>query len=377
MALLRVGLISANWGAKCHLPAWRSVPRVDVVAICTSRPETASQAAELFGVDRPFHDYREMVNAPDIDLIDIGTKPPLRYEMMKAALNAGKHVYAGVPFTATLEQAEELGAIARERSVIGASDAYFQYIPAHLEMKRRIEENEIGEILSISLDLQINLFNPTSPDYPYFWFADRRNGASALRNLGTHAITLLTSLFGPVSCAIGTESIHLPEWRSQEGAVYATEVPDTASALLRFAMGPVATVNCSWIDAGAVGWRLDVHGSKGRLTARHEERFPNHVPVRLLRAMADNPHEEEITISSEFTACPEVAIDSSHRPLPCYPMALSFARLKRAIEGIGRASPNLNDALHTERVLAAISRSTESLRWETVTHSSPNSVANR
>ncbi len=366
MPPLRIGLIGANWGVKCHLPAWRAVPGAEVVAICTSRPETAARAAETYGIARAFHDIHEMVNAPDIDLVDVGTRPVLRYEMMKAAFEAGRHVYAGVPFTATLEQAEELVALARERNIIGASDAYFRYIPAHLEMKKRIDENDIGDILSVSLDLQINLFNPTSSDYPYFWFADRRNGASALRNLGTHSITLLTSLFGLVSCAIGTESVNLPEWRSQEGAVYAAEVTDTASALLRFAAGPVATVNCSWIDAGATGWRLDVHGSKGRLTARHEERFPNHVPVRLLRATADSPREKEITIPNEFTADPGVGMDSSYRPLPCYPMALSFSRLKQAIEGTGRPSPDLDDALHTERVLAAISRSTQSLRWEPV-----------
>ena len=42
---LKVGIISANWGAMAHLPAWRSLPGVEVTSICTSRQETAEAAA--------------------------------------------------------------------------------------------------------------------------------------------------------------------------------------------------------------------------------------------------------------------------------------------------------------------------------------------
>ena len=42
---LRVGIISAAWGAQAHLPAWRAVPGVEVVGICTAHQETAEAAA--------------------------------------------------------------------------------------------------------------------------------------------------------------------------------------------------------------------------------------------------------------------------------------------------------------------------------------------
>jgi predicted dehydrogenase len=286
--------------------------------------------------------------------------------MLKAALEAGKHVYAGVPLAVNEKQAEELVELASRKGVIGASDAYFQYIPAHLEMKHRIDRGDIGDIFSISLDLQINLFNPTTQDFPYYWFRERSNGASVLRNLGTHSITMLTSLFGRVEAAVGVESRKLAEWRSQEGQVYHPEISDTASALLRFAGGFNATLNLSWIDAGPIGWRIDVHGSRGRLTARHEDGFPNHSEVRLLSASHRAPGETVIELSDDFTRSREVAIAHDYRPLPCYPIALSFRRLKAAIDGDGAPSPSLRDALHVERILAAISRSTATQMWESV-----------
>ena len=78
---LRVGIISAAWGAKAHLPAWRSLDGVEVTAICTSRPETAAKAADDFKVARAFHDFRAMAADPEIDIVDCGTRPPLRFDM--------------------------------------------------------------------------------------------------------------------------------------------------------------------------------------------------------------------------------------------------------------------------------------------------------
>src|SRR5690349_16226809 len=95
---LRVGIISANWGALAHLPAWRAVPGVEVVAICTSRRETAEAAAKKYGIERAFWDAQLMTADPDIDIIDCGTRPILRHAMVLSALRNGKHVYNGIPF---------------------------------------------------------------------------------------------------------------------------------------------------------------------------------------------------------------------------------------------------------------------------------------
>lgn len=120
---LRVGIISAAWGARAHLPAWRSLDGIEVTAICTSRPETAARAAQDFGVARAFHDFRAMAADPDIDIVDCGTRPPLRYAMVMAALSAGKHVYTGIPFAKDLADARAMTAARRAAGTVGVVDA--------------------------------------------------------------------------------------------------------------------------------------------------------------------------------------------------------------------------------------------------------------
>src|SRR5438552_10266042 len=102
---LRVGIISANWGAYAHLPAWRTLPDVEVAAICTAHEETARAAAAQHGIAKPYWDYRRMFEDRDLDLIDIGTRPSLRNDMVCAALMAGKHVYNCIPFATGVEPA--------------------------------------------------------------------------------------------------------------------------------------------------------------------------------------------------------------------------------------------------------------------------------
>ena len=121
---IRVGIISANWGITAHLPAWRANPDVEVVAICTAHRETAEAAARAHHIPRPFWDYRTMAEDPEIDLVDVGTRPNLRHDMCMRSLKAGKHVYTGVPFAATLEHARELKETQLHSQRVGAIDAY-------------------------------------------------------------------------------------------------------------------------------------------------------------------------------------------------------------------------------------------------------------
>ena len=105
---LRVGIISANWGVAAHLPAWRAHPDIEVVGICTAHQDTAEAAATANDIPRAFWDYRTMAQDPEIDIVDVGTRPNLRYDMCLSALNGGKHVYMGVPFADSMEHARAL-----------------------------------------------------------------------------------------------------------------------------------------------------------------------------------------------------------------------------------------------------------------------------
>ena len=91
---MRVGVVGANggadrWGARAHLPAVLALDEAQLVAVCTSREETARNAQQRTGAPMAFWDYREMVQSPEIDLVTVSVRISLHYPIVLAALEAG------------------------------------------------------------------------------------------------------------------------------------------------------------------------------------------------------------------------------------------------------------------------------------------------
>ncbi|NIJ36785.1 putative dehydrogenase [Sphingopyxis panaciterrae] len=362
---LRVGIISAAWGAKAHLPAWRSLDGVEVTAICTSRPETAAKAADEFKVGRAFHDFREMAADPDIDVVDCGTRPPLRHAMVMAALGAGKHVYNGIPFAKNLSDAQAMTSAWQAAGTVAVVDAFMQAVPAMVQMKAMIEAGWIGDTFGADVAFDVPLFSAAQTNVPgYVWFADPANGASAGRNLGSHMLHLLVHFFGPVASATADQSLALNAW-PLDGEIIRPQVPDRTSLLLRHASGLPARLEANWCKIGGDGFRFSVWGSKGRLEARAPV-FPMAHDTRLFGtqdAALGSAAMEAITIEPEHLAVPGCHAVAGRPETGLLALASIFAKMRDAINGEGRATPDFAQALHVQEVVEAAARSSDQRRW--------------
>lgn len=359
---IRVGIISANWGAYAHLPAWRSIPGVEVVGICTSRRETAEAAAARCGVARAFWDYREMAADTQIDLIDCGTRPNIRHDMVLSALRAGKHVYNGIPFAADLERARELHEAWRDSGRVGCVDAFVQWLPAHRLLKEMIDEGFLGQPFGGSLRFHLSLFNQPRLNFPFNWFAQAGQGVSALRNLGSHALHFLLHLFGEVAEVMAHDSRALAEWRFEDGSVVQPQTNDLAHVTLRFASGLVMQLQPSWSVVGATGWSFEAFGSAGHV-ATAGPNFPTSRDTSLYATKLGEGGPKSITVPERFFHADGLVIDAEVEPQAAHPMALLMNDMVAAIRHGGRCSPDFAQAWQVERVLEAARISSEERRW--------------
>jgi predicted dehydrogenase len=359
---LRVGIISANWGAFAHLPAWRSLPGVEVVGICTSRRETAEAAAKKFGIARPFWDAQAMVADPDIDIVDCGTRPAIRYAMVLGALRNGKHVYNGIPFAANIDQARELRDAWAKSGKVAVVDGFSQRLPAHQRAKELIDEGCLGKPFGGACTFNISLFNKPHPQFPYNWFWQSGHGVSALRNLGSHALHMLVYLFGEIEEVVAHDGQLLTEWRFPNGESLLPETNDFACLLLRFKNGLVLPLQVSWSATVPAGWRIEAFGSNGRIVAAAPN-FPTSRQTTLQAGTLDSGTLSNIAIPERLLRAEGISIDADVDPQPAFPMALSMNRMVRAIRGDGAASPDFEQAWMVERVLEAARRSAAERRW--------------
>src|SRR5689334_6749300 len=107
----RIGIIGTGWGARVQVPTFREAG-LQVVAIAGHNREKTRVVAEELEV-RAHEDWREIVDADDIDLVSIATPPSEHKQMALAALEAGKHVLLEKPTAMNAGEGEELVAAAR------------------------------------------------------------------------------------------------------------------------------------------------------------------------------------------------------------------------------------------------------------------------
>ena len=369
---LRVGIVGAAWGGVAHLPAWRAVPGVEVTAICTSREETARAAAQRLGIARAFWDARRMCGDPDLDIVDLGTRPNLRAPWIIAALEAGKHIYNASPHAPDWAAAQAIDAAWRTRRSIAVVDAFIEYIPAVRQQIALIREGFIGQPVGGTCHLNISLFNRPMPGFPYNWFADGSAGVSGMRNNGSHALYPLIAALGPIAEIVADDRQVLGEWRFPDGSAIRPGTTDTGNALVRFESGAVVQLQAGWAMPQHDGWLLDLYGTEGRLVSASPT-FPTATDCTLRGGkLTDkaNPHQPTdlpaIPIPGGFFRDPGLAIDADYPMPPAFPMALSMQRMVAAIAGQGGANPDFGRALEVERAQEAIRRSHAERRWVTM-----------
>ncbi|WP_340589004.1 Gfo/Idh/MocA family oxidoreductase [Erythrobacter alti] len=360
---LRVGIVSAAWGAFAHLPAWRALQGVEVTSICTSRQETAEAAAERCQIERPFWDALAMCRDPDIDIVDLGTRPGVRLPMVLEALKHGKHIYNSCPHAPDWAGAKAIDFAWDRNTSKTAVDAFSRYLPAHMQMRSMIEAGNLGKLLGGNCRFNMSLFNRPDKRFPYNWFADGAAGVSALRNFGSHLLYFLCEMLGPVEELVADQTILLKEWEFADGDRMAANNPDYANLILRFASGVRISLQTSWNQPAQEGWTIDMFGTDARLQAVAPS-FPTVGDTRLLSGLAGDRADSALQpVELTTPATPHIAMDHISEPAPAYPMALTMQSLVDTVHGKGSPYPDFALALEVERLLEAARISNEERRW--------------
>ena len=144
-----------------HRSALQLDPRVKLVSGCFSRHEDKNNACgEMFGIEpeRLFTDWREMARAEaargegKIDFVSVCTPNHIHYEVCREFLLAGINVVCEKPLCLEVAQAEELCALARERSLVFAVTYTYTGYNMVKVMRQMVARGDIGDIVSVNAE---------------------------------------------------------------------------------------------------------------------------------------------------------------------------------------------------------------------------------
>ena len=195
---MNVGLIGAGFMAKAHSIAYAGMPMffwpapiIPVKKMIVDMNEAiAREAKDKFAFESYSTDWHDVVNNPEIDVVDICTPNNVHAEIAIAAAKAGKHIICEKPLALTVDQAREMYLTAKENNIKTLVAFNYRKTPAVQLAKKYIEEGAIGEIL----DFRGTYLQDWSadPESPLSWrFQKNICGSGALGDIGTHVVDML------------------------------------------------------------------------------------------------------------------------------------------------------------------------------------------
>jgi predicted dehydrogenase len=381
MAEIGVGMVGYKFMGRTHSNAYRQVAHffdVDPVpkmrVLCGRDEAGVKAAAEQLGWEGYETDYRKMVTRNDISLVDVASTGNSHYDVVMAALAAGKHVLCEKPLANSLEQAREMAEAAEKAGVVNMVNFNYRRVPAVQLAKQLIAEGKVGEIRhwrAVYLQDWIN-----DPEFPLVWRLQKDlAGSGALGDIAAHSVDLAHFLVGPIAEVTGALSTFIKE-RPLETAsgggtglsnVGSSElgqvtVDDAAMLLARFENGATGTFEATRLAPGRRNRNsFEINGSKGSIFFDLERM--NELEVYF----ADDPAGLQGFRTINLT-------DSVHPYSVWWPAGHIIGyehtfthAIKDLLDGIkaGKSpEPTFADGFLCQAVLDAVERSSASGRWE-------------
>ncbi len=277
-------MIGVGFMGKAHSNAWRQVnhffpelpAKVELTAICGREAAATERARGVFGWDRAETDWRKVVAAPDIDIVDIGTGNDTHCEMALAALAAGKAVLCEKPLARDLAEARRMLAAARRAGAVHMVCHNYRRIPAVALARQMIEAGELGGSIRhfharYAQDWLVN------PNFPMTWRLQKKlAGSGAHGDINAHIIDLGRYLIGDFKEVCGMMETFVKErpWPQANDSSARTAaakkgkvtVDDAVSFIGRFANGTMASLEATRYGLGRKNHIVfEINGDKGSL----------------------------------------------------------------------------------------------------------------
>jgi len=397
---LKVGVVGAGlshspdgrerWAVRTHIPALKKLAETfDLVAVCTTRMETATEAAKHFGVPQAFDSVERMLaEIPDLDIVCVSVRPVYHYAVVMAALNAGKHVYCEQPLGVNTAQAQEMCELADLKGVRTVIGHQAHYEPATLHMAELVRDGYIGTPLTFSHGYFVSNYIAPRPSHREWLFQASAGGHPGYRS--GHSLERLMYVLGRDVTQVSADlSILVPERIATDtGGVLKSNQVENMNYLLKLGDTLIGTLQVSFTAWFGTGNRFELYGSEGMLmlttdptpqnwTKEGGEGDPTRGQLRLFGARVDMkkmldeqlPPErfqrdfQEIEIPSRHTF-----VDGFRSGQSAFLVAQTWMAFANAIREGHECHPSFRDKLKIHYVWDAAEESSRTRSWQDVSY---------
>ncbi|WP_072523731.1 Gfo/Idh/MocA family protein [Clostridium sp. Marseille-P3244] len=193
MKQYRAAVIGAGFIGSVHTEMLRRLGNVEVCALCDA--VDVEKKAVAMNIPHAYSDYRALIDEEKPDVIHICTPNNTHYDIAKYAIEKGVHIVCEKPFTTTVEEAQELVNLAKEKGIKGVVNFHNRLYPMVNEMHRAVADGEVGDVFSVHGEyVQDWLLYDT--DYSWRLEKDQAGKTRAVADIGSHWVDLAEFVTG-------------------------------------------------------------------------------------------------------------------------------------------------------------------------------------
>lgn len=282
MKTIKIGIVGVGDISGIYLKNITTLfKEIEVIGVCDLIHSKAEKAVATYNIPKRYTDMHELFADEEVDIVLNLTRPYEHFDVSKAALLAGKHVYSEKPLAATLAEATELVKLAEEKNlrIGGAPDTF---MGAGIQTCRKlIEDGYIGTPVGATAFLVCRGHESWHPD-PEFYY---KHGGGPMMDMGPYYLSTLVNLLGSIKQVSAMSKISFPQRRitSQplDGTIIDVEVPTYVTGLMQFESGAIGTIFTTFDVYKAEMPHIEIYGSEGTLSVPDPNTFEG--PIKLYR----------------------------------------------------------------------------------------------
>lgn len=381
MKEIRVGLIGHKFMGRAHTHAYTDLPiffdpGIEVVKkIICSNEESVIDIAKRWHWEKYSLDWREVVQNPEVDLVDIAAPSAIHAQIAIAAAKAGKHIFCEKPLALNLEDAKAMVNAVEKADVVNMIGFNYRRVPAIALAKKLINDGEIGEIYHFRGIYQQGWL--VDPNFPLAWrLRKEKAGYGSLGDLGAHVIDLARYLVGEIEEVLCTERTFIKERPKpivEDGLVAIAgkergkvDVDDAAAFLAHFKnMETIGYLEMTRYGTGHRNQnRIEINGSKGAIIFDMEKmnelefyRVDDSSHIQGYRRIqvgeGDHPYMSHWFPAGHIIGYGDTFVNQAYD-------------LITAIKEGKKITPDFNDGLICQQILEAADKSVRTKKWEKV-----------
>ncbi len=379
-----IGVIGMGWMGTLHSQSYTQIPyffpKSDIeprLVVCADDVETRAQKAKkLLGFERHTTNWHDVINDPNVQVVNITAPNNLHVEIVKAAAAAGKHIMCEKPVGRSPQETVEIESVARKAGVLTFVGFNYRWAPLVQYTRQLIQDDKLGDLTHYRG--RFFAMYGSSPHSVLSWrFQQEIAGLGTLGDLMAHAVDMAHMLVGPVKRVVASRETFIkqrPLAEPGEGTHFTvrTEGPfgdvtneDYVGTLVEFANGVRGSLEvCRVIFGPKCEHAFEVNGTKGATSWNFEKMneleayFPDKESV----------HDGYVRLYSG----PEHPFHGNINPGPA--VGLGYNDLKtieaheflKSVAAGKQGTPGFAEALAVAEFQDAVQRSWASGHWEDV-----------